>query len=366
VNSWKTKDALRSILIIAALLGVLLLKIFEFLILQKLLYWYLHKPFVALEIYLDIISLSLIMVPFMLIVTKQKKTLKEAEDHYKVLAEDSLVGIYTYSDGKITYVNQRFLDILGYQRDEVMNFDFHSLVLEEDHPNILESLRRKMEGIEKTSVLQVRGVKKDQSMIDVELHGTITISRGKPMIIGSILDITDRKRNERLLNEFAFYDQLTGLPNRRFLEKKLVDLQDNKIPMAILFADLDGFKKVNDSFGHHAGDLLLIEIGKRLVKCAVCDDSVFRFAGDEFIILLSNTERNSVEEAAAKLIEEVNQPLLINGHVMCPSISVGVTLFPDHGKDPEVLLRNADQAMYQAKLQGKNTYIIWGPVPSLL
>jgi diguanylate cyclase (GGDEF)-like protein/PAS domain S-box-containing protein len=357
VGTW-TKRNFGKLLSYPALFGVVMIKLLEFFVLERIIFWYLHKPYSGWGEWIDILTLFLIMTPFIFINAKQKKKLQEAEDKYKVLAEDSLVGIYSYSDNQITYANNRFLDILGYTRQEIIGRDFQHLVVSEDLQIMKESIENS--GSCKSSVMQIRGIKKDRSVIDIEIYGTITSSKGKSIIIGSLLDITEQKNHEKLLNEYAFYDLLTGLPNRRFLENRLMDLIKNHIPSAVLFMDLDGFKKINDSHGHDAGDNLLRIVANRLTNCIQTESTISRFAGDEFVILLPHADKESAIIAAERIIKEINTPITLGTKEIHISTSIGIAFFPEHGNDSRLLIRNADRFMYDAKLKGKNTYILEG------
>jgi diguanylate cyclase (GGDEF)-like protein/PAS domain S-box-containing protein len=358
VETWRKNDRLKAFLTYLSLFGVLILKLAEFWLIERFIHWCLNKPVSNSGEFWDIVTLTLIIAPFIFINTRQKKTLKEAEDQYKVLAEDSLVGIYSYSENKLTYVNNRFLEILGYARDEVVNLDFQHLVVDEDHHLIYQSIEEKLSGKCKSSVIQLRGIRKDGSIIVVELYGTITSRKGKPVIIGSLLDISERKNNENILSELAFHDLLTGLPNRRFLENRLDELIKAGTPTAVLFMDLDGFKHVNDSLGHEAGDTLLRIIAGRLVDCAGKDAIVSRFAGDEFIILLPIADKGAIFETAENIINVVNKPITLFSKQLSISTSMGITFYPEHGDETRVLIRYADKSMYDAKVKGKNTYMI--------
>lgn len=234
----------------------------------------------------------------------------------------------------------------------------------EDHPILIETIQQMIHGEKKTSILHLRAIRKDQSIMDIELLGNVTFSNGKPILMGSILDISERKRNEKLLNKLAYYDPLTGLANRRAFEEYLGELVAGQVKdcktAAILFIDLDGFKIVNDSFGHEVGDALLKEMGSRLVSCVRKEDSVARFAGDEFTILLPNIDKHVMIKRIEKIMDEISKPLTIQNNNIFTTSSIGISFFPEHGNDPNSLLKHADKAMYEAKKQGKNNYLIYG------
>ncbi|MEH7082518.1 GGDEF domain-containing protein [Neobacillus drentensis] len=171
------------------------------------------------------------------------------------------------------------------------------------------------------------------------------------------------ERAEEKYKELAYYDSITGLSNRRFFDRELnhslVKQRVDRNTGAVLFLDIDGFKQVNDTFGHDVGDLLLKEIGRRLMNCVGKEGTVSRFAGDEFIILFPNTAKPLVLEYVRRIIKEISMPFTIIENIIYTSTSVGIAFFPEHGDKAMNLIKNADIAMYKAKLQGKNTYEIF-------
>ncbi len=162
------------------------------------------------------------------------------------------------------------------------------------------------------------------------------------------------------LEQLAFYDPLTGLSNRRMLSQKLqqfLSTVDNNNKAALLYLDLDDFKRINDSMGHNSGDHLLLKIASRLNKIVKKGDLVSRLGGDEFAILLFNTDSiNNVSKIAKRLVKAVKKPVFIDERRFVISTSIGITLIPKDGKDAQSLLRNADMAMYVAKNAGKNGF----------
>ena len=165
----------------------------------------------------------------------------------------------------------------------------------------------------------------------------------------------------RLLEEMALQDPLTGLANRRLLPERvwmaIAHARRNKSEMAVVYLDLDGFKEVNDTLGHAAGDLLLQMVAARLLGAVREEDTVARLGGDEFMIALWEVKGlEDTGKVAAKLIEAVAQPYLIEGETVTITISAGASVYPAHGEDADALMKSADVALYEAKRSGKNTY----------
>jgi len=174
-------------------------------------------------------------------------------------------------------------------------------------------------------------------------------------------DITNRKAAEDRMRFLAHHDALTGLPNRTLLTDRLVrgiaHAKRNDKKLAVIFLDLNDFKKVNDTLGHHAGDQMLQIVAQRLTGCVRASDTVGRLGGDEFVVLIEEiTCEGDVPLVAEKLVACLGQAMTIEGHVLQISTSIGISMYPDHGEHPEILLKNADMAMYQAKAKGSNRF----------
>lgn len=177
-------------------------------------------------------------------------------------------------------------------------------------------------------------------------------------------DITGRKISEERMSFLAYYDALTGLPNRLLLRDRLQQAlsQANRYKKltAVLFLDLDYFKTINDSFGHLLGDLLLKAVAERLKECVREGDTVARLGGDEFVIVLVGIDHcEDALKVAQKIIPIISKPFHIDGNEILISTSIGMSLYPTHGHDPENLIKNADIAMYTAKDHGRNSYRLY-------
>ena len=179
-------------------------------------------------------------------------------------------------------------------------------------------------------------------------------------VVGTVIDISDRKKTEKLVEHMAYYDYLTGLPNRRLFQKHTKNvISESKLnddTIGIMFIDLDHFKHVNDSMGHSIGDQLLIAIGERLQGCVRKEDMVARLGGDEFVILFTSTEISEVQTAATRIVEKISQPFYFENHHVFVTPSIGICMFPDDGHDFDTLMSNADSAMYLVKEKGKNNF----------
>ena len=184
------------------------------------------------------------------------------------------------------------------------------------------------------------------------------------LLVRAIQYALERKQAEKQLYHLAHHDTLTGLPNRKFFydqfKQALAMARRHHRPLAIMFLDLGNFKKINDSLGHHCGDLLLQLVGKRLAGCVREADCLARIGGDEFVIAFTDMAHpQDATIAANKIIEMFAEPFHLEGHIVYARASIGISLFPSDGEDMESLIRNADLAMYQAKAEGTNTSHFW-------
>lgn len=194
------------------------------------------------------------------------------------------------------------------------------------------------------------------------------------LLLGAVQDVTRQKVAEEEIRKLAFYDGLTGLSNRLLfmnrMEQEIISAKRNKSNFALLYLDLDQFKRINDTFGHYIGDHLLKKIGTALLKCIRCTDTasrigcsenpekmIARLGGDEFTIILNDIhEAEHVAMVARRIIQEVPRAHIIEGHEITVTTSIGISMYPSDGKDADILLKHADTAMYQAKNIGRNNY----------
>jgi diguanylate cyclase (GGDEF)-like protein/PAS domain S-box-containing protein len=180
-------------------------------------------------------------------------------------------------------------------------------------------------------------------------------------LLGVILDITERKQLEARIRRDAYYDALTDLPNRRLFEDRVTEAfkraRRNGTKLALLFIDLDRFKEVNDTLGHRIGDLLLVEAGRRIQACVRESDTVARLSGDEFIVCLQEvSDAAAVSRVVRNIIDALAETFVLEAQIAHVTASVGMALYPDDGDSVETLMSYADQGMYAAKAQGRNSY----------
>ena len=293
----------------------------------------------------------------------ERKQLEEKQSLAASVFSHAREGIFiTDTAGLIIDVNEAFINVTGYQRDEVLG----------NNSKIFQSERQSPEFY----------IQMWNSLIDAgHWHGEIWNKRKNGEVYPLLLtisavyedgghlknyvslftDITLIKKNQRQLEQVAHYDVLTNLPNRVLLADRLSQsiTRSKRLrkPLAVAFLDLDGFKAINDMHGHNIGDELLIALSLRMKKTLRDSDTLSRFGGDEFVVVLDGLDKvHDYEPMLTRLLKAASEPVTIEDSVLKVSASIGVTIFPQDGSDADQLIRHADQAMYAAKEKGKNCY----------
>jgi diguanylate cyclase (GGDEF)-like protein/PAS domain S-box-containing protein len=291
-----------------------------------------------------------------------ERALKESEARYRQFVEDSPLGVLIVQDGVIKFINPALESLVGYSEAETLGHSFLPFVAEEDREKAAEQHRRRMSGETVPDGFECRVITRGGELRHWRL-ATRTIDWNGPALHAVVTDVTELKRVEEKLERSAHFDALTGVPNRVLLADRLrqalVQTSRSGRLMAICYLDLDGFKPINDTWGHEAGDRLLIEMAERLKGCLRAGDTVARLGGDEFVLLLLDLERiDECEGALQRVLESIAQPVAIADQFVSVSASVGVSVYPFDSDDPDTLLRHADQAMYLAKETGRNRYCL--------
>ena len=299
-------------------------------------------------------------------ITRRKlteETLRLAANVFEGSGEAILI---TDADARILSVNQAFTRTSGYSLDELIG----------KNPRILASgkhdadfFRAMWEAINRDGFWQGELWDKDKSgRIYPKLMSISTIKDDHGKVthyIGISADISERKETEKNIYALAYFDALTGLPNRILLrdriEQMVASSHRDQQKFALLFIDLDRFKYVNDSMGHATGDKLLRVVAKRLLECVREGDTVSRIGGDEFIILLRDTDAEGSVSVAEKILKSVEVVSEIEGVQISAHASIGISIYPDNGADADTLIKNADLAMYRVKDEGRNGFQLFTP-----
>jgi diguanylate cyclase (GGDEF)-like protein/PAS domain S-box-containing protein len=297
----------------------------------------------------------------------QHVQLQASEIRYRSLFETAKDGILLVDceNGQVTDVNASAVNLLGYGRDHFLNQKLWDIQPFKDIPACRTAFTE-LQSSEYVRFdhwfLEVPG----KSPIDVEFVANVYEVDSSKIVQCNLRDITDRKQAEARIRYMALHDALTGLPNRILLQDRLAQAIAltcrNQKKVAVLMLDLDRFKDINDSLGHHAGDRLLEVVSVRLRACLRESDIVARLGGDEFVVGLPMVADNfDIQQVAEKILTALAEPFQIEGHEMQISCSIGISQYPTDGENPQALLRAADTAMYDAKAKRRGIYCFFTP-----
>ena len=283
--------------------------------------------------------------------------LREAEARIRAVVDHVVNGIITIDQhGTIESFNPAAERIFGYQAAEVLGRNVKLLIPEPDrsaHDGYLANYARASQRTIVCSDREVVGLRSDGSNFPMDLAVSEYPLDGRRVFTGIVRDITERKRAEDQLTYQATHDLLTGLPNRtllqRHMEQAIASSRDQDASFALLLLDLDRFKEINDTFGHHYGDTILQQVSPHLLGAVRESDTVARLGGDEFGICLPCADRATANQIAERILASLKQPILVDGLAFDASISIGIALYPEHGQDIVTLMQRADVAMYKAK-----------------
>jgi len=274
------------------------------------------------------------------------------------------------TQGNIEFVNPEFTYQTGYTLDEAIGHSPQSLLMTEDTPpGIITELWQAI-GAGKIWEGDFYNTKKNGTkFIEHVIISPIRSDRGKITQYMSINeDITAKKQSDEIIWRQANFDHLTNLPNRRLflyrLQKSILYTGREGSSLVLMFLDLDRFKEVNDTLGHDYGDILLIEAARRIVECVRDTDTVSRFGGDEFVLMLTRLNVNAgIEKITKKILSALSEPFHLENETASVTASIGITICPQDGTDISTLLKNADRAMYLAKGSGRNCWRSFTDLP---
>jgi diguanylate cyclase (GGDEF)-like protein/PAS domain S-box-containing protein len=298
--------------------------------------------------------------------------LRRSEQRYRTAFQTSLdaISICHIKDGRFVDVNEAYLQLYGYEREELIGRTSPEMKMWVDHRDrqtMVEFVRQNASF--RSSEVQFR--KKNGEIVWGEMSASEIEIDGIPCILAVTRDISSAKAAENTIRDLAFYDPLTGLPNRRLLLERLrqtliASAQSNR-SQALLYVELDNFKTLNETLGHQTGDHLIQEVARRIVACVQETDAVSRLAGDEFAVMLEDLSEVAEEAAAQaeavgeKILALISMPYLLDGRECLTTASIGITVFKDQREGAEELMQRADVALYQAKAAGRNTIHFFSP-----
>ncbi|MDO8446836.1 MAG: EAL domain-containing protein [Deltaproteobacteria bacterium] len=329
---------------------------------------------------IDPIALTVIVAPALYFMiwrpmSKQLVELERSRSELRVAAAafESQEGmLISDANNVILRVNHAFTRITGYTHEEVVGKNPRLLKSDRQDANFYTAM---WESINNTDAWEgeIQNRRKNGEIYPEHLNITVVKDPNGTVThyVATLSDITISNEAADKIKQLAFYDPLTGLPNRRLLLDRLnqafASSARNDREGALMFIDLDNFKDINDTLGHDFGDLLLQQTAQRLKSCLRESDTVARLGGDEFVVMLEDLSKQPIEAATQaeavgeKILATLNQPYQLASHEYHSTPSIGATLFSDHGKSAEELLKRADIAMYQAKQAGRNTMRFFNP-----
>ncbi|WP_312095805.1 diguanylate cyclase domain-containing protein, partial [Niallia sp.] len=284
---------------------------------------------------------------------------KENEDKFSKLVDMSPDIIAVVMDYKFHYINKAGIKIFERDHCTLKGLPLSVLFPEETFQYIFQEFNKGIEQKKKVIEMEIEFLKANGEKVLLEINCMRIFFGGQEAVLVLGRDITLRKQTELKIKELAFTDVLTELPNRNsflsHLNERLLDCEEVQT-MAVLFLDLDHFKRINDTKGHGTGDIILKKVALRL-KAAIGDnDFVARLGGDEFLILIENKTKREISEVAQRIISQFSVPFVVKQDEFFVTPSIGISMYPDDGKDQEALIKNADAAMYVAKDYGKNNF----------
>jgi diguanylate cyclase (GGDEF)-like protein/PAS domain S-box-containing protein len=304
---------------------------------------------------------------------RAENALHDSRESLNRLLNSMFEGVYGVdTNGNCTFVNRAFLQMLGYQdANEVLGKHIHELIHHShaDGSPYPESECRMYSAHHNHQPVHVSDEvfwRKDGVAVPVEYWSHPIVIEGTPTgAIATFIDITERKGYEAELERMTNFDTLTGLPNRNLFDDRLsqaiVHAHRNSGTVAVAALDIDGFKMVNDSLGHQAGDLLLQEVAHRLSACVREGDTVARLGGDEFVVVMPLAKAEDALIIAEMLLQAFAATIRCDMQDMYVTASIGIAMYPKDGRDAESLLKYADLAMYRAKEQGRSRYQFYAP-----
>lgn len=295
---------------------------------------------------------------------RTEKALRASEARFRSYFELPLIGIALIGPDKRWWeVNGRLCEMLGYERTQLLQMSWAEITCPEDlaveEAQFERAINRRIEGYS----LDKRFIRQNGELLHANASSRC-LRRANGLVeyfVIMVQDITERKQAEERLQHLAQYDALTGLPNRTLLTDRLqqavLRAGRNHTLVGVMLVDLDRFKQINDTLGHSVGDHLLRDMAARLQQCVREGDTISRQGGDEFAILLPDLAGNDdAASMAQRILDAVAEPCRVSDHELHPSCSIGISLYPRDGQSAEVLLRNADIALYRAKDMGRGNY----------
>ena len=292
------------------------------------------------------------------------KQVQELNEFLQIMLNLSPFSICIIQDDQLIYINKAFCDTVGYNPKQFRDLPPWNFVFEADREHVRKSVQAMLEG-QAESFFMFRLMTGEEKLKWILGSVAYIHMNGKQAVLGNFVDLTEGR-----VMQMAYSDTLTGLPNRKLmmdrLEQAIVAAKRRNNGLGLMFVDLDGFKDVNDRYGHEVGDKMLVEIASGLKEVVRREnDTIARIGGDEFLILLTDVlQKDHIDLILRHLFERFSKPVSIPGKGLNIPVtfSVGIAMYPEHGEDSDTLIRHADEAMYLIKkTPGKNGFHFYQP-----
>lgn len=297
--------------------------------------------------------------------TSSRKALVESEQRFKDVVNSFDEFVWELDQhGNYTFLTSHVKDFIGYEAHELLGKNAFDFLDDENRRKILPIFQESFEKRVGFKDMEFQHQHKDGQYVYLSASFTVLTNEKNELIgyRGATRNITSQKENEAYIEQLAYFDGLTKLPNRTSLNRDIEGFIQEQQDFAVLFIDLDQFKTINDTLGHQIGDQLLTTVAQRLQSTLHMNDLIYRFGGDEFIIVLRDyASIEHLKEKATRLLEAAKLPIDLKGKAFYTSLSIGISLYKEHATTSESLIRFADLAMYKAKDAGKNQFVFFDP-----
>ncbi|MBE3037109.1 MAG: diguanylate cyclase, partial [Candidatus Atribacteria bacterium] len=301
---------------------------------------------------------------------KEEELLREVEERWQFALEGSEDGVWDWNfETNEVFYSKRFKEILGFGESEWKNERSEAMdrIHPDDYENVLAQINNHLQGNTGNYSSEYRIKHKDGTYLWTHDRGKVIRwdGNGKPLrMIGTCSDITPRKKLEEKIKELAYRDPLTNLPNRLLFNDRLdltiASSRRNNKKFALIILDIDKFKKINDKYGHDIGDQLILYVGKKIESLLRKSDTIARFGGDEFLLLLPEIkDEQDAEKIAEKIFNTFQEKFMLGEKKLSVTVSMGIAIYPEHGDNISTILKNADLALYKVKNMGRNNYKLY-------
>ncbi|MCY9665659.1 EAL domain-containing protein [Paenibacillus alginolyticus] len=320
----------------------------------------------AIDLLTETMITAFLMLVINFLITAYNKhiyKIEESKQRYQSLFDRNPDIVFTLDlSGKVTSINPMLEKLLGYSPESILDVNLFEYVISTGKQEALHHIEQLLLGNPQQFTMGFST--KDGSGRELFITCGPTVVNDQIVgVYGIAKDITEQKQAEQIIHRMAYFDEITGLPNRSNFQECMAETlektSDNSLA-GLMFLDLDKFKQVNDTMGHHIGDLLLVDVSKRIIQSVPQGSIVSRLGGDEFTIIFPNlSHTEEVIPIADAILRALAEPFYLNNRELYITTSIGICVYPDHGIDVETLIKNADASMYRAKESGGNTYSVY-------